>query len=92
MAWKIKDEWLDLAQAQHYVVFHNPDIGAEHHLIHSFKLDACPTCGQPKDSTGPVDFEAVKASTLAALNAHHTQVMQYREKHSRVRLGSGPKP
>ena len=26
MAWKIKDEWIDLAAARHVVVFHNPDV------------------------------------------------------------------
>jgi len=91
MAWLIKDEWLDLAQARHVVIFHNPDTKAEHHLIHHFNLKACPTCGQANEQPAPVDFEKLKADTLASLKAHHQTVMQYRNKFSHVRLGNGPK-
>lgn len=60
MAWQIKDEWIDLAQGKHVVVYHNPDIlvdagggsltPQEHHLIHHFGVDACPHCGHVKES------------------------------------------
>ena len=64
MAWQIKDEWLDLAQARHVVIYHNPDVTieiedantkrkkqvpVEHHLIHHFAADACPHCGHVKE-------------------------------------------
>jgi hypothetical protein len=57
MAWEIKDEWIDLAQAKHVVVFHNRDVmipadgkmvPLEHHLINDLRLSTCPHCGQPK--------------------------------------------
>lgn len=58
MAWQIKDEWLDLAQAKHVVIYHNPEIlvdaggpkpvPQEHHLIHQFGIEACSTCGHVK--------------------------------------------
>lgn len=60
MAWQIKDEWIDLAQGKHVVVFHNPDVlvpsrsssllsvPVEHHLMHEFKLPSCPHCGHVK--------------------------------------------
>lgn len=88
MSWRIKDEFLDLARARHVVIFHNPDSGAEHHLVHEFKLAACPHCGVSKtDAAGdPLDFQKIKVDTLAALQAHHKSVLQYREKHPNVRL------
>ncbi len=93
MSWKVKDEYLDLAQARHVVVFHNQDTGAEHHLLHEFSLPACPHCGVVQAQPGQLlDFEKVKADTLAKLHAHHRAVMNYREKHLRVRLGSAPLP
>ena len=58
MAWQIKDEFIDLAQAKHTVIYHNPDVlvdygrgkmePQEHHLIHDFSLNACPLCGAPQ--------------------------------------------
>lgn len=103
MAWAIKDEWIDLAQARHVVVFHNPDVlvaqpngkmaPAEHHLINEFKLAACPHCGQVKTDAKnePVDFHKTKADTLTALNAHHKQLMAYTGQHRGVRMGTGPR-
>jgi hypothetical protein len=90
MSWTIHDEFIDLSQARHVVVFKNRDTGTEHHLINLFGLKACPTCGTVKASE-PVDFEKLKSDTLATLNAHHRTMLQYREKHSRVRLGTEPK-
>ncbi len=98
MAWKINDEWIDLGAARHVVVFHNPDVlvgkqPVEHHLHHEFKLDACPHCGHAtKDKQGiSVDFALTRQEVHDALNGHHQLMMQYREKHPHVRLGSGPR-
>jgi hypothetical protein len=91
MSWKPKDEFIDLAQARHVVIFHNPDTGAEHHLIHHFALNACATCGHVKEQAETIDFQQVKVDTLAALNDHHKKLMQYREKHPHVELRSQPK-
>ncbi len=93
MSWKLKDEWIDLAQARHVAIFHNPDTSAEHHLIHEFKLDACPHCGVTKvnEKQEAIDFHEIKTATLKALNAHHRSLMAYRELHPNVRLASGPK-
>ena len=92
MSWQIKDQWIDLAQAKHTVVFHNPDTGAEHHLINSMAVPACPHCGAPQFSeSNPVDFMKHQADTLQALNQHHQRLLAYREKHRHVRLGNGPK-
>ncbi len=105
MAWEIKEEWIDMAKARHYVIFHNTDvlepaydgsgklIPKQHHLIYEFKPWMNPANGQPNDPPmGPVeDFAKIKAETLAKLQAHHKQQMQIREQHPRVRLGSGPK-
>ena len=84
MAWILKDEFIDLAQARHVVIFHNPDTGAEHHLVNAFGLPSCPHCGHVKAAVG-VDFHKVKADTLTALNEHHQQVMRYREQHPGVK-------
>ena len=104
MAWQIKDEFIDLAQAKHTVIYHNPDVlvdygrgklePQEHHLIHDFSLNACPHCGalHPDAQAKPVDFEKKKSDTLAALEAHHRLVRQKLELHPRARLGSAPKP
>lgn len=103
MAWEIRDEWIDLAQAKHFVIYHNKDVlvpdedgkpqPVEHHLVNQLKLNACPTCGHKKGETDGLtrDFAKDKADMHSALQAHHKQVMQYREKHPHVRLGSGPK-
>jgi hypothetical protein len=104
MAWKIKDEWIDLAQGHHRVVFHNPDVlvphpetGAqvpvEHHLVHHFKLKSCPTCGHARHNAEeePIDFHQTKADVHRALHEHHNQIMRYRELHPNVRIGHGPK-
>lgn len=93
MAWQIKDEFIDLAKARHVVIFHNPDTGSEHHLVHHFNLAACPHCGVPKvgSDKNPIDFHQKKAETLAALHAHHQTLLRYRELHPRVRLGTEPK-
>jgi hypothetical protein len=93
MAWRIHDEFIDLPQGRHVVVFHNPDTGAEHQLIHQFHLDVCPHCGHPNvtEEGEPIDFHQIKADTLEALNEHHQKSMAYREKHPHVRLGSEPK-
>jgi len=93
MSWKIHDEWIDLAQSRHVVIYKNSDTGAEHHLVHDFKIGSCPHCGRMNGeyAGGPVDFAAAKHDTLKQLHAHHAQVMQYRELHPHVRLGNGPK-
>jgi hypothetical protein len=102
MAWEIKDEWIDLAQGHHKVIFHNPDVlvegwdnkprPVEHHLTHDFRLVACPHCGNAKAAEGePLDFAKVKKQQHEALKAHHKKLMEYREKHPKVRIGSGPK-
>ena len=107
MAWELKDEWIDLAQARHVVVFHNKDIEiatqkgssssqsprfAEHHLIHEFKLPACSHCGQVKeDAATDLDFATLKAETLEKLKQHHQLLMRYREKHPAARLHHGPR-
>ena len=93
MAWQIKDEWIDLQQARHTVIFTNPDTGAEHHLIHEFNFVSCPHCGQaqPTLQNGKVDFDLIIQATLAQLNAHHQKAMEYYSKHRTVRLGTGPK-
>ena len=88
--WKQHDEFIDLAQARHVVIYKNSDTGAEHHLIHHFNLDACPTCGRT-NPTHPVDFHAEKEKKLAELNAHHRSLLDYRSKHPHVRLGNQPK-
>lgn len=91
MAWKIKDQWIDLQQAQHVILFHNPDTGQEHALVNPFKLQACPHCGHVKESQSqPGDFQKVADKELASLNDHHAQVMRYRERFPRVRIGNGP--
>lgn len=108
MAWEIKDEWIDLAQAHHRVIFHNPEVlvpgpvtdqrrdppmvPVEHHLTHDFRLSSCPHCGHAKVNEGePVDFAKVKTEEHEALKAHHKQMMEYREKHPKVRIGHGTK-
>ena len=91
MAWSIKDEYIDFQQARHVVIFHNPEFGGEHHLIHDLKLPACPHCGTPGEMKPPIDFEEVKTETLAALHGHHKQILEYAEKHPRARKGTGPK-
>lgn len=102
MAWEIKDEWIDLAQAHHRVIFHNPEVlvpgednkshPVEHHLTHDFRLSSCPHCGHAKVNEGePVDFAKVKTEEHEALKAHHKQMMEYREKHPKVRIGNGAK-
>lgn len=92
MSYKIKDEFMDLAAGRHVVIFHNADTGHEHHLINHFNVKACPTCGLPKPGANGelVDFAQIKADTLAALEAHHKQVMDYRSKHAHVRIRSKP--
>lgn len=103
MAWEIRDEWINLAEARHYVVFHNKDVlvasdktgkpmPVEHHLVHDFKLKACPHCGVAKAIEGEaIDFQKTKHATLAALKTHHGTMMDYRAKHPHVRIGNGPK-
>jgi hypothetical protein len=92
MSWRIHDEFIDLAQARHVVIFRN-DVGAEHQLLHEFMLPSCPHCGEPKLGIvgTPLDFEKTKADTLAALNDHYRRVMNYREKHARVEVRSRPR-
>lgn len=103
MAWEIKDEFINLATGEHVVLFHNREVlvdyghgrlePVEHHLKHHFKLEACPSCGHAHRTAAgeAVDFHQVKQDVHAALQAHHTQMMEYREKHPKVRIGTGPK-
>ena len=91
MSWQQHDEFVDLAQSRHVVVFKNRDTGEQHHLMNFFSLTKCPTCGNVQPGT-PADFDKAKADTLAALNAHHRQSLAYREQHKNVRLGTAPKP
>lgn len=90
MGWQLKDEFLDLAQARHVVVYVNTDTKAEHHIVHDFRLDACPHCGRPNvgADNSLVDIETIKAETLNALQDHHRALMNYRAKHPNVRLGA----
>jgi hypothetical protein len=99
MAWQIKDEWIDLAQARHYVIYHNPDVlvekelgkkvPVEHHLINMIKSDPVKMMAA-NTKIDHKDFKAVKANMLAALNEHHQNLMQYRAQHPNVRIGTGP--
>jgi hypothetical protein len=90
MSWAIHDEFVDFGNFRHTVIFKNRDTGAEHHLIHEFKLHSCPHCGVVKTQPNgePIDFALLKAETLAALQAHHKTVLQYGEKHVNIRRGS----
>lgn len=91
MSWIEHDEYIDLAKCQHVVVYRNRDTKAEHHLVHSFHLLACPSCGSVAADGQILDMNQKKTETLAALNSHYTKTLQYKEKHSRVRIGSEPK-
>jgi hypothetical protein len=101
MSWRLKDEWINLADRHHYVIFHNPDVlidygkglvPQEHHLMYSFDLAACPHCGAIHAIAGePVDMEQVKVETLAMLNQHYRKAMAHREKHPRVAIRSDSK-
>ena len=85
MAWEIKDEWIDLAQARHVVVFHNPQVlvpsanGAgkhvpvEHHLIHEFKLKACPHCGRSNSVVSPLTLAGNSAAEVSAMAGNTNQ-------------------
>lgn len=85
MAWKEHDEFMDLPQSRHVVIYRNSDTGAEHQLIHQFGVDACHHCGHVKAKDGEsIDFHQHKADTLTALNDHHKKVMQYVSKHTTV--------
>lgn len=68
-------------------------VPVEHHLHHEFKLKACPLCGHATQNEQgiSIDFSVTKQEVHEALNGHHRLMIQYREKHPNVRLGSGPK-
>lgn len=68
-------------------------VPVEHHLHHEFKLKACPHCGHATQNEQgiSIDFSVTKQEVHEALNGHHRLMIQYREKHPNVRLGSGPK-
>lgn len=93
MAYRQEDEWIDLAQGKHVVVYRNADTGHEHHYINLFGVDACPTCGHGMmtQEGHALDFHQMKIDKLVELNDHHKKVSAYREKHPHVRLGTGPK-
>jgi hypothetical protein len=85
MSWKEAEEFIDLATSRHVQVYKNADTGDVHHLIHYFQIPKCETCGAIHGPASFEDFQKKKDETLAALNAHHRQVLQYAEKHPRVR-------
>jgi len=91
MTWRIKDEWVDLAQARHVRILHNPDTNAEHQLIYEFGVWKCHHCGHPKD-TPLEDFNAHTTRVLATLNEdHQKRIAVHMAKHPNVRKGTGPK-
>jgi hypothetical protein len=83
MSFTIHSQHVDKALGRHYVRLHDPDSGAEHHLVIYLGHDACPTCGhvKPKTNTGELDFRAILAEELKNLTVSHAQSEQYAKKH-----------
>ena len=111
MAWQIKDEWIDMAQSRHYVIYHNPDIlvemkpgvkaPLEHHLIHEFKMDSCPHCGQIKVRQNATRKKVVEGQEtdedelLPDIDFHQIKadtLQQLNEHHSKVSTYRGQHP
>lgn len=97
MAWRIKEEHLDLAEGLHRIVFENPEVLTRegkpqtHERAIFLKVDGCPYCGhtQEKTETGEIDVEAIKSATLKRLNAHHEAMLAHGRKYHLQMVNGG---
>ncbi len=89
MAWRIKDEHLDMAEGMHRIIYENPEVLTRdgvpqtHEVSIFLKLDHCPYCGHvpEKDAQGTIDVHKTSKEMQERLNQHHEQLVQHRRKY-----------
>lgn len=81
MTFQIHEQYLDLNAGFHVIELRD---GKTSHIVQiAVGADSCPACGHltPKDNLGQLDPKAAVAEINAALNASHTAMHVYAEKH-----------
>jgi hypothetical protein len=86
MSWQVKEQFIDKALSQHYIKLHDPDSGAEHHLIIHIGPDSCPLCGHvtPKTNLGEIEPQALIKVEIENLEKAKAAAKNYALKHGRL--------
>jgi hypothetical protein len=83
MSFQLKHQHVDEYLGRHYIVLHDPDTGAEHHIALYTGHKTCPTCGhvKPIDNLGNIDHKALIREEIKALEASKAQTRAHAKKH-----------
>ena len=91
MAWRVKDEFLDIDQEIYHIVFVCDGAvtaagqAKEFHRMVFLRRETCPHCGQAKEKTiaspAEVDIDKARKETHQMLEAHHAEMMALAQKH-----------
>lgn len=84
MSYQIKTQHVNVGEGHHYIVLHDPETGAEHHVMIRTGHDSCPTCGhvKPKDNLGALDLKAIVKEEIGNLEKAKAQTKEWARKHN----------
>lgn len=83
MSWQIKAQHVDELLLRHYIEIHDPETGAEHHVVIYTGHNSCPACGhvQPHNNLGEIDVKALVKEEIALLEVSRQQTRAHARKH-----------
>lgn len=83
MSYELKSQHHDEMLGRHYVVLHDPETGAEHHVAIYVGYQSCQLCGHvmPIDNLGEIDHKALIKEEIANLEAAKKQAREHAKKH-----------
>ena len=84
MSFEIKEQHVDKGIGRHYILLHDPETGAEHHLALYTGHHSCPLCGHVKPITnlGEIDLKALLKEEFANLEISKAQTVAWAKKHN----------
>ena len=83
MSFQVRQQHVDEALGRHYVEIHDPETGAEHHVVIYLGHASCPMCGhiRPHDNLGQIDHKALIKEEIQNLEQSRNQVREHARKH-----------
>ena len=84
MSWQVKTQHVEADLGRHYAILHDPQTGAEHHLVIYVGHVSCPLCGhvKPLDAVEQIDCREIIKQEMAALEASHKQAKEHARKNN----------
>ena len=80
----MKEQHIDRGLGRHYIILHDPETGAEHHIPLDTSHRPCPCCGHvwPIDNLGQIDLKALLKEEIGNLEKGKAQTDEWGKKHN----------